>query len=205
MQTTKFTSRLFIALEQMTAYLHRAQNTLTRLGRSFAEKPQRIQEELRERENDLRKLLASSPDAIVVTNGDHRFVAANPNALDLFGISQANMKKFTINAFLVDCQILDFDAGGPPFARRKERHGKCEIRRMDGSPRVAEYSFVANVVPLRHLYRFHDVTPEKMKFIADFDPGDPLFDSRPAALRRVTAKASAMENHSRSVSIPLPD
>src|SRR5580704_6017347 len=161
MQITRFTSGLFIALEQMTAYLHRAQNTLTRLGRSFAEKPQRIQEELRERENALRKLLANSPDAIVVTNGDHRFVAANPNALDLFGISRTNMKKFTIDAFLRNGHILDFDAGGPPFLRRKERHGKCEIRRMDGSLRVAEYSFVANFVPLRHFYRFHNLTSQR--------------------------------------------
>jgi PAS domain S-box-containing protein len=189
MQITRFRSGLFIALEQMTAYLHRAQSTLTGLGRSFAEKPQRIQEELRERENALRKLLASSPDAIVVTNRDHRFIAANPNALDLFGISQANMKKFTIDAFLADGQILDFDAGGAPFIRRRERHGKCEIRRMDGSTRVAEYSFVANIVPLRHLCRFHDVTPEKMKFVTDFDQGDPLYNFRPATLSRVTAKA----------------
>jgi PAS domain S-box-containing protein len=159
---TKFGSELFLKLQ---VRLRRAQNTLSALGESVAEKPRRLQEALRDRENGLRKLLASSPDAIVVTNGDHRFVAANPNALQLFGVTETNIRQFTIDAFLPGGQILDFDANGLPFMKREERHGKCKIRRLDGSVRVAEYVFVANFVPLRHLSRFHDVTPGKMKFM----------------------------------------
>jgi PAS domain S-box-containing protein len=172
-KTTKFRSELFIASEQVTVHLQRAQNTLTRLGRSVVAKPQRLQEVIRVRENGLRKLLASSLDAIVVTNGDRRFVSANPKALDLFGISETNMGKFTIDAFLPNGQIPDFDGNGPPFIRREERHGKCKVRRLDGSSRVAEYIFVANFVPLRHLSRFRDVTPEKaqVKFITKFNSG----------------------------------
>jgi PAS domain S-box-containing protein len=158
MQIAKFKSGLIIALEQMAVQLQRAKNTLTRLRRSIAEKPRRLQEALRDRENDLRKLLSSFPDAIVVMNGDHRFVAASPKALGLFGISETNMREFTIDAFLPGGQILGFEADGPPFIRREERHGKCKIRRLDGSVRVAEYVFVANFVPFRHLSRFHDIT-----------------------------------------------
>jgi PAS domain S-box-containing protein len=163
MQITKFRSGLFIVLEQMTVHLQQAQDTLTRLVRSLVEKHRRLQETLREREDGLRKLLASSPDAIVVTNTDHRLVAANPRALALFGISEANMGKFTIDAFLPHEQILDFDGNGPPFIKRNERHGKCSIRRLDGSLRIAEYTFVTNFAGRRHLSRFHDVTPGKMK------------------------------------------
>src|ERR1700720_117944 len=108
-KTTKFRSELFIALEQVTVHVQRAQNTLTSLGRSVAQEPRRLQEALRVRENGLRKLLASSLDAVVVTNGDRRFVAANPKALDLLGISETNMGKFTIDAFLPNGQIPDFD------------------------------------------------------------------------------------------------
>ena len=109
MQITKFRSGLFNVFEQMSVHLQQAQNALTRLVKSFAEKHRRLQEALREREDGLRKLLASSPDAIVVTNADHRLVAANPRALALFGISEANMGKFSIDAFLPHEQILDFD------------------------------------------------------------------------------------------------
>jgi len=172
-KTTKFRSELFVALGQVSVHVQRAQNTLTSLGRSVAQEPRRLQEAIRVRENGLRKLLASSLDAVVVTNGDRRLVAANPKALDLLGISEANLRQFTIDAFLPHGQILDFDGTGPPFLRGEERRGKCKIRRLDGSLRVAEYIFVANFVPLRHLSRFRDVTPEKahVKFIAKFNSG----------------------------------
>ncbi|PYT69382.1 MAG: hypothetical protein DMG42_21905 [Acidobacteria bacterium] len=110
---TKLRSQLFAAFGQTTVYLQRTQNTLLRLARSIAEKRRRLREALRAREDDLRELLASSLDAIVVTNGDRRFVAANPKALDLFGISEANMRKFTIDAFVPCGQILDFDGTSP--------------------------------------------------------------------------------------------
>jgi PAS domain S-box-containing protein len=161
MQTTKFRSGLFIALEQVTIHLQQAQKALTRLGRSVADKHRRLQEALRERENRLRNLLASSVDAIIVTNSDRSFVAANPKALDLFGISEKNMRKFTIDAFLPHGQILDFEINGPPFVRGEKRSGKCNIRRLDGSVRIVEYTFIANFVPGRHLSRFRDVSREK--------------------------------------------
>jgi PAS domain-containing protein len=52
------------------------------------------------RENDLRSSLASSLDAVVVTDGDRRFVAANARALELFGISELNMRNFTLDTFV---------------------------------------------------------------------------------------------------------
>ena len=166
---TKLRSQLFAALGQMTVYLRRTQNTLLRLARSIAEKRRRLREALRAREDDLRELLASSLDAIVVTNGDRRFVAANPKALDLFGISEANMRKFTIDAFVPCGQILDFDGTGPPFISKEERSGNCRIRRLDGSLRVAEYIFVANFVPLRHLCRFLNIKTLRSNLTATFN------------------------------------
>jgi PAS domain S-box-containing protein len=153
----KFRSELYVAWGQMTARLQRGQNTVTRFGKSVADKPRKLQKALRARENDLHKLLKNSPDAIVVTDVEHRFVAANPKGLDLFGVSETNLRKFTIDVFLSHGQILEFQAIGTPLTRREERHGKCEIRRLDGSLRIAEYSFVANFVPFRHLYRFCNI------------------------------------------------
>ena len=193
MQIAKFRSGLLIALEQIAVHLQRAQNTLTRLARSVVERRQRLKEAIRDRENSLRKLLAGSPDAIVVTNGDHRFVAANPKALGLFGISETNMRKFTIDAFLPSSQILDFDADGPPFMRREEKHGKCKIRRLDGSVRVAEYVFVANFVPLRHLFRFHNVTLQRSNSFGSMKSDRTVInhisdDVRPPLLHRLASK-----------------
>lgn len=127
---------------------------------SVIEKPRRVRQDLHARENELRELLASSLDAVIVTNNRRRFVTANPKALDLFGVSEKNLGKFTIDVFLAHGQIPHFDRSGSPFMRRQERHGICKIRRLDGSLRVVEYAFVANFVPFRHLCRFRDVTPQ---------------------------------------------
>jgi PAS domain S-box-containing protein len=148
-------SQVVIALNKKTVHLQRAQQTFKRLGRSAVDK---LQEARRTRENELRKLLANSLDAIVVTDSDHRLVCANQKALDLFGVSQMNMRKFTIDTFLSHCQSLDLRRKW--FAiRRDERYGKCKISRLDGNLRVAEYIFVPNFISRQDLYRFDHVAP----------------------------------------------
>jgi PAS domain-containing protein len=164
----KFRSQVFIASGHA---LQRAQDTITGLGKSVADKPRKLQKSLRARENDLRRLLASSIDAIVVTDADHRLVAANSKALDLLGVSEANLSKFTIDAFLSFGQVPYFDGNGSPFPGREKRQGECKIRRLDGSLRAAEYVFVANFVPYRHLCKFHNVKTNQVKFISTFSYG----------------------------------
>jgi len=150
----KITNQLSTALGQLTVHLHRGQNAVTRLVRSAADRPRRLREAARTRKSDLQSLLANSFEAVVVMNGDRRFVAANPAALYLFGVSEVNISRFTIDAFFPRGQIRYFDAKGSPLIGRQERVGKCEIRRLDGSIRVAEYVFVANFAPFQHLCRF---------------------------------------------------
>jgi PAS domain-containing protein len=150
--------QLFVALEKMSVHLHRVQKTLIKLGGSVIDKP-RILPARRTKEDDLRKfLLENFHYAIVVTNDDRRLVYANPKALDLFGVSELNMRKFAIDAFLSHCQILELRRKWF-LIRRNERYGKCKISRLDGSLRVAEYVFVANIIPRLHLYRFLNVAP----------------------------------------------
>jgi PAS domain-containing protein len=167
---TKFGSQLLAAWQQVGVYLQRTQNTLLSPARSIGEKRRRLQQAVCARENDLRKLLASSLDAIVVTNGDRRFVAANRKALDLFGISEANMQEFTIDAFVPRCQIHNFGSGN------------CKIRRLDGSLRVAEYIFVANFVRRQHLCRFHNIKALSSNLIATFNSRPRLNDSNSSQL-----------------------
>jgi PAS domain S-box-containing protein len=157
----EFRLSLFNALKKVTVHFQRAQETLTRLGRSVIDKPRMLQEARRISESNLQKLLANSPDAIVVTDGDHRFVCANPKALDLFGVTELNMRKFSIDAFLSHRQILELRRKW--FAiRRDERYGKCKIRRLDGSLRVADYIFVDNFISRQDLYRFQNVAPPRI-------------------------------------------
>jgi PAS domain S-box-containing protein len=157
----KLGSQLYSALRETTVPFQRAQGALASAGRSIIQRPRRIQEARHARENDLRRLLANSADAIVLTNDKRRLVDANPKALDLFGVSDSNMRNFTIDTFLSDCQILERRRKW--FAiRRDEKYGRCKIRRLDGSLRVAEYILVANVVHGQHLYRFLNVVAARI-------------------------------------------
>jgi PAS domain-containing protein len=157
----KFTEGLIIQLKQIKIPLQRAYRAITKLVRGVADKPRRLRETLQARENDLRNLLATSLDAIVVTDGDRRFIAANSIALHLFGVSQKNITMFTMNAFLRDRHVVELDENGL-FKNCKEKHGECEIKSLTGSLLVAEYTFVENVVSQRHLYRFRDVAPYRI-------------------------------------------
>jgi PAS domain-containing protein len=163
MELTKYRSQVSAALEHVTVFLRQERTKLMKLGRTVADEPRRLREALRARENDLRDLLASSLDPIVVTDVGCRFVAANQKGLDLFGVSETNMRMFNIDAFLSVGQMSHFDGNGTPFIGRTERHGQCNIKRLDGSLRVAEYIFVANVIPHRHLCRFVNVKTAQKK------------------------------------------
>jgi PAS domain-containing protein len=166
---SKFSSQLLVALKHAPVHLRGALNPLTGGGKYVFEKTRSLQEARRARENDLRELLASSVDAVVVTNVDRRFIAANPIALYLFGVSEANITQFTIDPFLLEGEILHLDGNGLPFISREETQGECKIRGLTGNLRIAEYIFVANFVPFRHLFIFHNVrecTPRRRAAVA---------------------------------------
>ena len=151
----KIIRRAFAGLGEVAIRIERAQDMLQRLRRSAASLPTKLQQDRRARENDLRELLANSPDAIIVTDTNRRLIGANPKALVLFGVSEANMRHFTIDIFLSRRQVPESEGNGSPF---RTKYGRCEIRRLDGSLRVAECCFFAYFIPRRHVYKFRNVT-----------------------------------------------
>jgi PAS domain-containing protein len=155
-------SRISAASKQVAAHLQKAWNSFGALGRSIADKPRMRREARWARENDLRNLLASSSQALVVTDGNRRLVAANRKALQLFGISEFNMSNFTIDAFLANVEIPKVDGNGLPFVTREDEPNRCKIRRLDGGLRVAECEFVADIVPSRDLYKFQNAAPYRI-------------------------------------------
>jgi PAS domain-containing protein len=147
--------QLSLAPNRMTVH-QGIQNTLQK-PRNSVDKPRGVQEATGARTNDLSSLLEGSPEAIVVVNTDFRFVAANPKALHLFGISERNVKMFAMDAFLSRGQIFDArNEGSRSFISPKEWHGECQIRRLDGSLRGAGFIFVANYLPFLHLCMFRN-------------------------------------------------
>jgi len=158
----KFGSQIFIILRQVAVHVHKILSAPVILGRRVVDTPRRLREARLARQNDLRTLLASSPDPVIVTNSNRRLIAANSHGLDLFGVSDLNMSQFTMSTFLSHGQILEFDRNRSSSKRPEETYAKCKIRRLDGTSWVAECIFVANIVPHQNLYRFQHVIPQKM-------------------------------------------
>lgn len=146
-------SQISATSRQAAKKLQTAQNAITGLERSIADKPRRTREARWAKENELRSSLASSVDPVVVTDGDRRLVAANAKALTLFGISELNMRNFTLDTFVVNVEPWDFDRDSS-LESHEARLSRCKIRRLDGGLRIAECQFVADIVPRRHLYKF---------------------------------------------------
>jgi PAS domain-containing protein len=140
--------------ERVGARLRSMRTVLVDFGYRVKNGHWRWQEGLWEREQYLSRLLADSPEPMVVTDDKHRLLAANPAALTLFGISRRNLNKFTIDAFLRHDQVHCFEREGPPFIKRAERLGECQISPLNGRPRIVEFSFQANFLLGRHLSKF---------------------------------------------------
>jgi PAS domain-containing protein len=106
----------------------------------------------REKEERLARQMADPLEAAVLLDDKHRLVGANQAALSLLGISERNIDKFTIDAFLPDLKRM-----GRSFIKKSERWRGCKIIRLDGSFMVGEFVCQPNVAPGRHLSRFRNV------------------------------------------------
>lgn len=160
--------RLVGTSKMIAANLEMALSTITNWGRIIVDLPKRLRETRRARETDLQDLLARSVEPMAVTDESRRLVAANPSALDLFGISDFNMKHFTIDAFLTKAEIPDIHTAVFLSAGQGERLPQCMIRRLDGCLRVAQYQLVSEILPHRHLYKFQNVGPYKLTPVGSY-------------------------------------
>jgi len=160
-RSTTFGSRISGATKQASVHVQGVQATIISRARFIADAPRRTREAHRTRENDLQDLLSSSPDAVAVIDRRRRLVAANPKALELFGISESHMRSFTIDAFLVHVEAFgEWNASSSVI--REAAPDRCKIRRLDGGSRSAECEFVAEIIPRRHLFKFLNVTPYRI-------------------------------------------
>jgi PAS domain-containing protein len=150
--------RFLERVERVAARLESARALLADFGYRLKNGHWRLQERHREREYHLSRLLADSPEPMVVTDDRHRLLAANSAALTLFGISPTNLNKFTIDAFVRRDQVHCFERAGPPFVNKAERWGECQIRPLHGKPKVVEFSFQADFLLGRHVSKFREAS-----------------------------------------------
>jgi PAS domain-containing protein len=165
-------SRLSVPLERCVRYVQSARQKVTSRGKDLADKPRRARVARHTREKELKNLLAMSVDAIVVTDDQHRCVAANAKALELFGVSAANIRNFTLDTFISKDQISGLNGHGASFYIGEVKKGHCKIRCLNGNLRLADYEFTANHLPFRHLCIFRNVVCQSMRPTGRCRPAD---------------------------------
>lgn len=159
---SRLRSQVSAASRHATMKLQSAQSVVSGPGRSIAFEPRGIRRSHGASENDLQNLMASSLDPVALTDGNRRLVAANAKALELFGISESNMRNFTLDAFVASVEPPNFDWSNTWPKGRDTRLIRCKIRRLDGGLLVAECQFIGGIVPHRHLCKFLNVAPYRI-------------------------------------------
>jgi PAS domain-containing protein len=153
--------RLYAAAHQAEQRVQSLRRALIHFGHVVRTGRSRLQEVLRKPETELAKILIDATEPVVVTNDAHRILAANTAALTLLGVSEANLHRFAIDAFLPSAQVHYFERNGPRFGRSALRVGECEIRPLVGKPKVVEFSFQENYTLGSHVSKFHIVAGRK--------------------------------------------
>jgi PAS domain S-box-containing protein len=106
----------------------------------------------------LRTVLEAAGDPILVAGDDRRYLEANPPALELLGLSLAEVRRRRIDDISAP-QIRDRIPGmWESFMREGTLRGAFALRRADGSVRNVEVSATANVLPGLHVSIMRDVT-----------------------------------------------
>ncbi|MFB6102551.1 MAG: PAS domain-containing sensor histidine kinase [Haloplanus sp.] len=107
-------------------------------------------------ERRFRAVFEGTLDALVITDDEGRYVAANPAAADLFGVSRSELIGKHIADFAAE--DVDLEAQWSTFLDADEPRGTFELVRPDGEIRTVAVAATANVLPGRHLSALRDVT-----------------------------------------------
>src|ERR1051326_8784112 len=109
----------------------------------------------------LKALFDNALEAVVVTDGDRRYVDANEAAAALFGVRREALIGLRVDDFVVGTDHGGVIGAWQRFLADGEQQGEVTFARPNGDIRVAEYSARANFVPGRHLSIMRDVTERR--------------------------------------------
>lgn len=98
-------------------------------------------------------------DAILLADDDGNFIEANQSACDLLGYSLAELMAMRVQDIIAEpIRPSDGDISWRRFLDAGLLKGSVRLFKKDGTPILADYSAVANVLPGLHLSILSDVT-----------------------------------------------
>ncbi len=128
-----------------------------------------------DQERELHAIIANTTDALLVSDDDRRYVAANPAASRLLGLSPEQLLGRRVDDFLPEADANTVEALWADFLEAGSQRGEMTLRRADGDDVFVDYAAVARYLPGRHLSILRDITKRKtteaqLERSALFDP-----------------------------------
>ncbi len=117
------------------------------------------QEALIESAHQLRAVFEAAIDAMAIADDSGRYLAVNPAACQLFGLSPSEILQRSVADF--SQPGFNFETAWRIFREQGRATGEFALKRPDGRVLEIEYSAVANFLPGRHLSVLRDITARK--------------------------------------------
>jgi two-component system cell cycle sensor histidine kinase/response regulator CckA len=123
----------------------------------YAIERKRSEEALRQSEATVRAIFESSVEGIVIFAGNGICLEANAAAASLVNLSRNDL----IGARLCDFCEKGFDQVWTELSLSESGRGQFWAQLKDGSRRLVDYSFTANILPGQHLAMLRDITEQQ--------------------------------------------
>lgn len=107
-----------------------------------------------------RALFDSAMDGVVVADDDGRYLAANPAALALFGLTREQLVTRRVHEIGWVKDVAEPENAWERFRNEGQQRGQFVLTRPDGEVRTLEYSATAEFVRGQHLSVLRDVTEQ---------------------------------------------
>ncbi|RBW69001.1 ATP-binding protein [Bacillus taeanensis] len=120
-----------------------------------------IKEYVRSSEEKFRKIFDAAEDAIVLLNGNQRYIDANEAACRLFGISKEKLLNMHLGDLTAEARKKSFIEEWPSFIKEGTFKGETEVVRSDGLIQQVEYNAKAHILPDVHLAIIRDIKERK--------------------------------------------
>jgi two-component system, cell cycle sensor histidine kinase and response regulator CckA len=120
----------------------------------YAFERKQAEEALRHSEATVRAIFENSLDAILIVGHDAALLEANAAAADLMGLPREEL----VRTHFFDYGDEELQNEWNRFQNIKRARGCFWIRRGDGSKRLVDCNFNANILPERHLVELRDIT-----------------------------------------------
>jgi diguanylate cyclase (GGDEF)-like protein/PAS domain S-box-containing protein len=114
-----------------------------------------------DREQELRAIVDTTSDALLVANDAREYVAANPAACRMLGLSLDELLGRRIDDFMPGADSLAIEEAWREFLEVGQQRGEIGLRRPDGGEILVDFAAVARHLPGRHLSILRDITERK--------------------------------------------